>query len=70
MWPRATLSKSDHSSDVSDNEMVTKKPKRKLSEFEFPTNSAGWVASRAICDKIIEPAQTREALARSIQVTI
>jgi len=69
MWPRATLSKSGFSSSSPpEPETPGKKPKKKLSEFEFPASSAAWSASRAICDKIIQPAQTREVLARAIQI--
>jgi len=64
MWPRSTLSLHP----PPDVQEAPKKPKRQVSAFSFPAQSAAWAASRAICDKIVEPAQTREVLARSLQI--
>lgn len=72
MWPRATLSKSCPSTitETPDVTPAGKKPKKKLSNFDFPTTSAGWAAARTICDGIVEPRQTREVLTRAVQVSM
>jgi hypothetical protein len=45
------------------------KPRKKsASEFEFAAWSAAWTAARAICDGIVQPEETRNVLARAVQV--
>ena len=39
---------------------VTKKPRKPVSAFSFPPNSAAWAAARALCDAVVEPKRTRE----------
>jgi len=69
MWPSATLSKSDPSTiPPPPEEAVTKKPRKPVSAFSFPPNSAAWAAARALCDAVVEPRRTREALGRAVQV--
>merc|ERR1711962_800278 len=67
--PRVTLSKSDPSTiPTPPEEAVTKKPRKPVSAFSFPPNSAAWAAARALCDAVVEPRRTREALGRAVQV--
>jgi len=66
MWPRATMTKSDPS--LIEPELPQKKPRKKLSQFEFSMGSAAWASARTVCDGIVEPAGTREALARAVQI--
>ena len=69
MWPRATMTKSDPSmiEPLPETEGM-KKPRKKLSQFEFGTSSAAWAAARTVCDGIVEPAGTRGVLARAVQI--
>jgi len=67
MWPSATLSKSDPST-IPTEELEAKKPKKPVSAFSFPPNSAAWAAARSLCDAVVEPRRTREALGRAVQV--
>merc|ERR1719510_340108 len=67
MWPSATLSKSDPST-IPAEELEAKKPKKPVSAFSFPPNSAAWAAARSLCDAVVEPRRTREALGRAVQV--
>merc|ERR1719400_1246724 len=49
-------------------ELEAKKPKKPVSAFSFPPNSAAWAAARTLCDAVVEPRRTREALGRAVQV--
>jgi len=46
MWPRATMTKSDPS--LIEPELPQKKPRKKLSQFEFSMGSAAWAAARTV----------------------
>merc|ERR1719400_2708474 len=63
MWPRATILMS-HPETVSpeaqtEPQTAVKKPKKKLSMFDFPAGSSGWAGGRVVCDAVVEPSQTR-----------
>eukprot|EP00092_Neocalanus_flemingeri_P035845 GFUD01039025.1.p1 GENE.GFUD01039025.1~~GFUD01039025.1.p1 ORF type:complete len:550 (-),score=189.29 GFUD01039025.1:85-1734(-) len=69
MWPRATMTKSDPGliEPLPETE-GTKKPRKKLSQYEFCTDSSAWAAARTVCDGIVEPAGSRGVLARAVQI--
>ena len=69
MWPRATMTKSDpNMMEPLPQAEGVKKPRKKLSQFEFSMGSAAWAAARTVCDGIVEPAGSREVLARAVQI--
>ena len=47
---------------------VQKKPRKKLSAFDFHPGSSGWAGGRMMCDGVIEPRETRAWLARAVQI--
>ena len=72
MWPRATILMS-HPETVSpeaqtEPQTAVKKPKKKLSMFDFPAGSSGWAGGRVVCDAVVEPSQTRAMLGRAVQI--
>jgi len=67
MWPRANIFKTD-SSVLETTGVEPKKPRKKISAFEFTIGSSAWAASRTLCDGVVGPAETRDVLARAIQI--
>ena len=46
--------------DTRSLQLEAKKPKKPVSAFSFPPNSAAWAAARTLCDAVVEPRRTRE----------
>jgi len=69
MWPRATITKSDPSTiEAEPKAEEGKKPRKKLSMFEFGAGSAAWAGARIVCDGVVEPGRSREVLGRAVQI--
>ena len=69
MWPRANILMSDPATDGEcDTPEPAKKPKKKLSQFDFPAGSSGWAGGRVICDEVLQPGQSRARLGRAVQI--
>jgi len=69
MWPRATLQKTDPT-QIELPETEGKKKVKKLSKFEFGTDTAAWAAARTVCDGIVEPLGSRGTLGRAVQIAM
>lgn len=46
------------------------KPQKPKSEYSFSPDSAAWAAARTICDGIVDPLDTRDTLARAVQLAM
>ena len=69
MWPKASIKKTDPTLLEAEPKPVEgKKPRKKLSMYEFDAGSAAWAAARIVCDGIVEPARSREVLGRAVQI--
>jgi len=69
MWPRATITKSDPSLlEPQPRPEEGKKPRKKLSMYEFVPGSAAWAGARIVCDGVVEPGMSRAVLGRAVQV--
>ena len=70
MWPRASIlmSEPETASPETETPAAAKKPRKKLSQFDFPPGSSGWAAGRVVCDAVLEPSQTRAGLGRAVQI--
>jgi len=73
MWPGAVIHKTDPAAIAAEGveekpATAPSKPRKQLSEFKFSPNSAAFAASRVICDGLIQPAETRNVLARAVQI--
>ena len=69
MWPRTNILMSDPvPSSTSEESEPVKKPRKKLSLFDFPVGSSGWASGRLVCDEVVEPGQSRARLGRAVQV--
>jgi len=70
MWPRTSMLMA--SPEVADPAQVPsdaqKKPRKKLSAFDFVPGSSGWAGGRMMCDGVIEPRETRAWLTRAVQI--
>ena len=70
MWPKSHISLSS-TSETQDVEVDDgKKPKKKLSKFDFSPGSSGWAAGRIVCDGVIEPRDTRVTVGRAVQISM
>jgi len=70
MWPRAVLRKSRHRDEGPTSTEPPKKPKKRLSEFEFTVESALNAASRLTSDGIILPKDTRNTLHQLLDISM
>jgi len=68
MWPGARMYKSDPANIAETPESSGAKPRKQLSAYKFDTSSAAWAAARAICDGIVAPRDSRDVLARAVQI--
>ena len=72
MWPRTNILNAEPGPAPAESEaqQTAKKPKKKLSQFDFPAGSSGWAGGRVVCDEVVEPAQTRHWLGRAVQIAM
>ena len=73
LWPRANIQMSapvaTTETDLPIND-AHKKPRKKLSKFDFGSGSSGWAGGQIVCDSVIEPRDTRATVGRAVQIAM
>merc|ERR1712025_461599 len=73
LWPRANIQMSapvaTTETDLPMND-AQKKPRKKLSKFDFGSGSSGWAGGQIVCDSVIEPRDTRATVGRAVQIAM